>query len=151
MKKKRSVQQKVRKVKDGGLKSGVVSIQQEIQTSMILLLVVSLLLVGVVTCVLNYRSSVSQMKSSMKVTAQVAAEQVKYRLGKTMSLVEVMGTVPTFSSADVSVDEKIALAQTYANAYNWAGISIVGTDGKVSRVMMSMSQTVHIFHVQLVA
>lgn len=130
MKKKRSVQQKVRKVKDGGLKSGVVSIQQEIQTSMILLLVVSLLLVGVVTCVLNYGSSVSQMESSMKVTAQVAAEQVKYRLGKTMSLVEVMGTVPTFSSADVSVDEKIALAQTYANAYNWAGISIVGTDGK---------------------
>ena len=130
MKKKRSVQQKVRKVKDGGPKSGVVSIQQEIQKSMILLLVVSLLLVGVVTCVLSYSSSVSQMKSSMKVTAQVAAEQVKYRLGKTMSLVEVMGTVPTFSSADVSVDEKIALAQTYANAYNWAGINIVGTDGK---------------------
>ncbi len=123
MKKKRAVHKPA-------AKNGVMTIQQEIQKSMIMLLTISLVLVGVVTCALNYRSTISELESSMQVTAQVAAEQVQYRLAKTMSLVEMMGTVPKLSSGDVSVDEKMQLADRYAENYSWAGVNIVGTDGK---------------------
>lgn len=111
-------------------KNGAMTIQQEIQKAMILLMVISLLLVGVVTSALDYRSTISELESSMQVTAQVAAEQVQYRLEKTMNLVEMMGTVPKLSSGDVSVDEKMMLARNYCDNYGWAGINIVGTDGK---------------------
>ena len=111
-------------------KGGAMTISKEIQRAMVLLLAVSLPLLGVVTCTLNYRSTVSELESSMKVTAQVAAEQVKYRLGKTTSLVEMMGTLPQLSAEDVSVEEKLQLAQSFADNYSWAGVNIVDTDGK---------------------
>ncbi len=127
IRKKTKTEQKPERIKR--VKNGAMTIQQEIQKVMILLLVASLALAGVVTCFLSYRSAISEMQASMQVTARVAAEQVQYRLQKTMNLVEVMGTVPTFSAEDVSVEEKVQLAQTYADNYGWAGINLIDADG----------------------
>lgn len=134
IRKKTKAEQKPKRVKNMNHvkheKNGSVTVQKEIQGMMVRLLCITLALVGIVTCFLNYRSAISEMQTSMQVTARVAAEQVQYRLQKTMALVEVMGTVPTFSAEDVSVEEKIQLAQEYAANYNWTGINIVDKDGK---------------------
>lgn len=120
---------KATKEKNVGSKDGMQTIQKEIQKVMILLLTCSLALVGLITCILNYRSTISELESSMQVTAQVAAEQINYRLQKTMSLVEVMGTVPKLSSDTVTAAEKQELTEAYRDNYGWESADITDEKG----------------------
>ena len=62
-----------------GQQNGITTIKKEIQKTIIVLLSVSLALVGIITCVLNYVSTTRAMEDSMQVTAQVAADQVSNR------------------------------------------------------------------------
>ena len=56
------------------------SIKAKILVSMILTVVVSLALVGGVSCILSYNGTKSTLENSMKQTALVAADRVSYEL-----------------------------------------------------------------------
>lgn len=120
---------KEKKVRVTVKKGGQQTIKKQIEQMVMLLLAISLTLVGIISCILNYTSTVSIVKESMKTTAQVAAEGVRYRLKATMNLVEIIGTVPRLSDGTVSNEEKKTLINDYLKEYNWKSTNLVGTDG----------------------
>ncbi len=112
-----------------GQQNGMTTIKKEIQKTIIILLSVSLALVGIITCVLNYVSTTGAMEDSMQVTAQVAAEQVNYRLKADMNVIEMLGTMTKLSSEDVSTADKKKSMEEYKNEYDWDSYGITGKNG----------------------
>lgn len=107
------------------------SIKKKIQLIIVSLVVVSLVLLGSVSCILNYTASMSNLQSSLATTAKVAADQIQYRLKSSENVVETLGTMPTFSSENTAagVQNKIQLIQRYQDYYGWTASSIFGKDG----------------------
>lgn len=112
-----------------GQQNGITTIKKEIQKTIIVLLSVSLALVGIITCVLNYVSTTRAMEDSMQVTAQVAADQVSNRLNADMNVIEMLGTMVDLASDSVSISDKKKSMVEYQNQYSWKSYGITGRDG----------------------
>ena len=121
------MQQKEKRKK--GQKNGMTTIKKEIQKTIIVLLSVSLTLVGIITCVLNYVSTTGAMKDSMQVTAQVAADKVSNRLEADMNVIEMLGTMVDIASDSVPIADKNKAMGEYQNQYDWKSYGITGRDG----------------------
>ena len=121
------MQQKEKRKK--GQKNGMTTIKKEIQKTIIVLLSVSLTLVGIITCVLNYVSTTGAMKDSMQVTAQVAADKVSNRLEADMNVIEMLGTMGDIASDSVPIADKNKAMGEYQNQYDWKSYGITGRDG----------------------
>ncbi len=121
------MQQKEKRKK--GQKNGMTTIKKEIQKTIIVLLSVSLTLVGIITCVLNYVSTTGAMKDSMQVTAQVAADKVSNRLEADMNVIEMLGTMVNIASDSVPIADKNKAMGEYQNQYDWKSYGITGRDG----------------------
>ena len=121
------MQQKEKRKK--GQKNGMITIKKEIQKTIIVLLSVSLTLVGIITCVLNYVSTTGAMKDSMQVTAQVAADKVSNRLEADMNVIEMLGTMVDIASDSVPIADKNKAMGEYQNQYDWKSYGITGRDG----------------------
>ena len=121
------MQQKEKRKK--GQQNGITTIKKEIQKTIIVLLSVSLALVGIITCVLNYVSTTRAMEDSMQVTAQVAADQVSNRLKADMNVIEMLGTMVDLASDSVSISDKKKSMVEYQNQYSWKSYGITGRDG----------------------
>lgn len=109
--------------------NGITTIKKEIQKTIIVLLSVSLALVGIITCVLNYVSTTRAMEDSMQVTAQVAADQVSNRLEADMNVIEMLGTMVDLASDSVPIADKNKAMGEYQNQYAWKSYGITGRDG----------------------
>ncbi len=112
-----------------GQQNGITTIKKEIQKTIIVLLSVSLALVGIITCVLNYVSTTRAMEDSMQVTAQVAADQVSNRLEADMNVIEMLGTMVDLASDSVPIADKNKAMGEYQNQYAWKSYGITGRDG----------------------
>ncbi len=112
-----------------GQQNGITTIKKEIQKTIIVLLSVSLTLVGIITCVLNYVSTTGAMKDSMQVTAQVAADKVSNRLEADMNVIEMLGTMVDIASDSVPIADKNKAMGEYQNQYDWKSYGITGRDG----------------------
>lgn len=112
-----------------GQQNGITTIKKEIQKTIIVLLSVSLALVGIITCVLNYVSTIRAMEDSMQVTAQVAADQVSNRLEADMNVIEMLGTMVDLASDSVPIADKNKAMGEYQNQYAWKSYGITGRDG----------------------
>lgn len=112
-----------------GQQNGITTIKKEIQKTIIVLLSVSLALVGIITCVLNYVSTTRAMEDSMQVTAQVAADQVSNRLEADMNVIEMLGTMVDLASDSVPIADKNKAMGEYQNQYAWKLYGITGRDG----------------------
>lgn len=121
------MQQKEKRKK--GQQNGITTIKKEIQKTIIVLLSVSLALVGIITCVLNYVSTTRAMEDSMQVTAQVAADQVSNRLEADMNVIEMLGTMVDLASDSVPIADKNKAMGEYQNQYAWKSYGITGRDG----------------------
>lgn len=121
------MQQKEKRKK--GQQNGITTIKKEIQKTIIVLLSVSLALVGIITCVLNYVSTTRAMEDSMQVTAQVAADQVSNRLEADMNVIEMLGTMVDLASDSVPIADKNKAMGEYQNQYSWKSYGITGRDG----------------------
>lgn len=108
-----------------GQQNGITTIKKEIQKTIIVLLSVSLALVGIITCVLNYVSTTRAMEDSM----QVAADQVSNRLKADMNVIEMLGTMVDLASDSVSISDKKKSMVEYQNQYSWKSYGITGRDG----------------------
>lgn len=107
----------------------ITSIKTEIQKIIILLISVSLILVGGVSCWLNYSSTESTLEQNMQETAKVAAQQVQYQLRATMNQVELIGTVARLTSENTTLEQKQSLTETYRKTYGWQQIAITDLEG----------------------
>lgn len=108
---------------------GMKGIKSKIQNITIMLVAVSLVIVGALSCYLNYVSVESTLKDSMQVTARTVADQVKYRLKATMNTVEVLGTLARLSNKELSVQEKKGILETYQEKYSWRSIDLIDENG----------------------
>lgn len=105
------------------------TIRSEVQKTIIFLVTISLLLVGILSCVLNFISTISTLKQNMTETAQTAAEEIHQQLKATMNLVEILGSVARLSSEEVPVEENKAFLERYQDYYGWSFSMVVDANG----------------------
>lgn len=104
------------------------TIKQEIQKVIIMLVTISLLLVGIISCWLNYSSTESALEKNMQETAKQTADKIQYRLRSTMNVIEVVGSIARLSNDSTKPDEKKQLLDEYVKNYEWIDAFI--TDGE---------------------
>lgn len=105
------------------------SLKERITNSVILLVTVSMLLLGVVSCGLNFYSAYSTLKQSMNSMSSVVAERVECEVRAYMNIVQNMGTSYQLGSADVSVEEKQAYIDQMVEHYGLIRGKLIGLDG----------------------
>lgn len=106
-----------------------VTIRGQIRGVVILLMAVSLVIVGGVSCCLNYSSTMSSLEQSMGVIASEAAEHVSGQLKASMNQIEMLGTIQRLSNDTVSVQEKQDLLDMYVGEYGWISATVLDTSG----------------------
>lgn len=94
-----------------------------------LLVSVSLLFVGFLTCLLNFSSTIYILKNNLTTTAAVAAGQVEYRLNSTLNIVETLGTIKELSKDNIPISEKMELLDHYKKSYNWSQVYLFNKEG----------------------
>lgn len=105
------------------------SIQRQIQKVMILLLTVSLIVVGGISCILNIASTVNSVEQSMEVTATEAGAHVLAQLKTSMNRIEMLGTIARLSSSESTLVDKQNLLNLYKNEFGWRSVDILDTNG----------------------
>ena len=106
-----------------------VTISGQIQNYMLTVVGVALFLVGIISCVLNYTSTISNLEDSMKLIAEESGAHVQAKLDGLLSQVEMIGTIPELGSDDVSVEEKKAVLENYKQQYGWLTANIFDLNG----------------------
>lgn len=105
------------------------TIRAEVQKSIIILVTVALVLIGVVSCWLNYSSTNTTLEQNMTETAKTAAEMVSFRLKSTMNQVEVIGSIARLTNPDIEMEQKRSLLEGYKESYRFEEIFITDEKG----------------------
>lgn len=90
---------------------------------------VFVLLVGFVSILLSYRSSEEQLEISMTGTAQVTTERITKELEAYSNIVSSVGSMPEIADPQVSVDEKKAVIDSWAEEYGFQRGNILDVNG----------------------
>lgn len=129
MKTERRRQKQNEKAVRTGNSTATTTIRAEIQKAIIVLVSVSLILMGTISCVLNYLSTEKTLAGDLAETAQASADMVHYRLKATMNLVEVLGSIERFSKPDASLEQKRSMLDTYMQIHEWEEAFITDESG----------------------
>lgn len=105
------------------------TIKRQIQKLTIILITVSLIAVGGVSCWLNYTSTMSNAETALLSMAQISADEIKYRLLSLMNVVEVMGTIESLSSGETPLEEKRKILDEHMKEYSLRSSRIMDTNG----------------------
>lgn len=105
------------------------TIRAEVRRSIIILVAAALVIVGGISCWLNYSSTMSTLSQTMIETAETASDQVQYRLKSTMNMVEIIGTIARLTNDDVALEEKVSLIEGYKENYGWIETFITDVNG----------------------
>lgn len=105
------------------------SIRSKILVSMILTVMISLAIVGGVSCALGYSGTQSVLKNSMKETATVAAERVSYQLNEYKTIATETGSIPNLSATDSTLKDKQELLQQKVDSYGLKRYNLLDTKG----------------------
>lgn len=85
------------------------TIRGKILTSVLSLVIVSLLILGTVSVILNYESTNSTLKETLSETAVITAERVEWQITAYKNIALEMGAIPALADPSVSNEEKIAI------------------------------------------
>lgn len=105
------------------------SIKSKIQNSMIIIVAVSLIIVGSVTSILNYTSTIDTVRQNMTATAKIAAERISEEISKYKMLAQETGCNSRLGNAYISVNEKLSIAKAKAEKYNMAECLVINAEG----------------------
>lgn len=75
-----------------------------------------LVLLGVITCVLNYTGTIKTVRSDMESLVSAVSERVQYECSAFLNVAEIAGMNPTLANASYSAEERVALLNTIAQA-----------------------------------
>lgn len=106
-----------------------VTISGQIQKNMLLIIGVALLVVGVISCVLNYTSTISNLEDSMKLISEESGAHVQAKLDGLLSQVEMIGTIPELGADRLDVSDKKEILNNYKQKYGWLSAIIFDLDG----------------------
>lgn len=110
-------------------KNKEITIRGRIQRVIIWLMVISLTLVGGISCILNYTSAMSSLRQSMSVIVAEAGEHVAGQIRASMNRAEFLGMTKRLASDEVALAEKQSLLNTYKTEFGWSAVDILDTEG----------------------
>ncbi len=105
------------------------SLKAKILSRMLALVVVGIGIVGVVSSVLNYTSTVSTMEEMLGELAVQSGVRISNRLGKSMAIVREMGLHITLSNPDSTEEDKFNLLRKRAETYSLTDYGFITADG----------------------
>lgn len=105
------------------------SIQGQIKQTMVTVLAVSLILVGLISCYLNYNSTITTAKESMGRMAIQAAGRMNMAIQSVANQTEMIGMLPELSNPEATPAEIQNLLNTYKDNYGWTSITAVDKNG----------------------
>lgn len=119
-----------------------------IKTKIIILMTVTVMTIsislGIVSCVLNFQTSMGVMEETLTDTASVAAAQVKASLESYLNVTAETGSIARFTDNSVSLEEKQSLIEQKIKTYGFSAGGITGADGKsIFEATVDMSNEEH--------
>lgn len=105
------------------------SIQKEITSSFLALVLAASLLCGGVGVITNFIGANHLLKQELNATASLAADRVAYELTSYKNVVEALGMMPQLSDATVTSEEKKVLVNSWVSAYDMARGNLLTTSG----------------------
>lgn len=105
------------------------SVKKKIQKMVILLVSISLLILGVISCVLNYSSTISSLKQNMREMAVIASDRVEWEITAFKNIVQELGRTARLSNADYTTEQKQDIIDEKVEAYNLIRGKLIDPDG----------------------
>lgn len=105
------------------------TIKGKIRKKVLTLILLTLVLFGCVSIVMNYISTRGTLQQTMTAAAQVAAERVRWEIENYKTVAVEAGAVSELADPSVSPERKRELLDTKLKKYNLAQADIIGADG----------------------
>lgn len=105
------------------------SIKRKIQSSMLMIVMISLILVGGLSIGINYWSTNSTLEQTMKEAVKLASSRIEWQLTAYTNIVVEAGSTEFLASDSISVADKQELISQKAAAYQMQRGNIIGSDG----------------------
>lgn len=105
------------------------SIRKKITVCLISTVLIALLVVGLSSIALNYRSTLANVSQMMSQTAVLAGERIEQELSAYRNVAMDTGCIPQLSDEDVPAAEKRAIIDERVGMHGFQRGNIVGADG----------------------
>lgn len=105
------------------------SIKAKIQKVVIFAVAVSMVVLGAVTCFLNYYSTVSSLEQSMSEMAVIAADRVEWQITAYKNIIQELGRTARLANDNYTVAQKQEIIDEKVKAYDCIRGKLIGTDG----------------------
>ena len=110
-------------------KTKEVTIQSQIKLIMTRFIAISLILVGIGACLINFYSTIHSLEHSLEIMVGEAADHVMSKIHSSMYQTEMLGTIQRFTNPSLTALEKQTFLNTYKDKYGWRSVTIVNKDG----------------------
>lgn len=112
-------------------KENKVTISGQIQKYMLIVIGTALFLVGAISCILNYTSTISNLEDSMKLIAEESGAHVQTKLEGFLSQVEMLGTMADLGTEGLPMEDKNEVLNSYKQNYGWLSANIFDVNGNL--------------------
>ena len=106
------------------------SVKSKILALSATLVVVSMVILGVVACVLISLNSKDMLFNNMQETAKVMADLVSQTVQSEVNTIRGLGTKTEISSSEYTKEEKVQMAQEWANSMGLSTVTLIDLNGK---------------------
>jgi len=113
----------------GKQNGGFVSIEKKISRSFAQTVMVCCIVLGIITSILSYNSSINAVSSTINNTSDVAAYYVAAALEQHIAIAYETGSIARLSSPDLSVEDKAAILNQKMNEHDFERVFLVDSNG----------------------
>jgi len=110
-------------------KKEVDSIQKKIQLILVEVVSISMILLGIVACILNFYSTYDMLKTSMDEMSQIVADRVEWEITSYENIIRELGCVARLSNENSSIEEKQDLIQQKVEQYGFVRGKLINVNG----------------------
>ena len=108
-----------------------VTIRTQIQNYMLAVIGVALFFVGIISCILTYTSTISNLEDSMELIAEESGAHVQAKLDGLLKQAEMLGTMPDLGAEAAPAEDKIDVLNGYKETYGWLAANIYDVNGNL--------------------
>lgn len=105
------------------------TVQEKIQRAMTLVVLVSMLILGFVSCYLNFSSTYTTLKQSLNQTSSIASRYVQWEIQSYKNIVSEMGAIYQLGSNAYTSEAKQAVIDQRVEYYGLIRGKLINTDG----------------------
>lgn len=105
------------------------SVQTKIQKVVIIMVSLSMLVLGVVSCFLNFSSTMSTLEQSMNQISDIAASRVEWQITSYKNVIQELGRTARLSNDSYSVEEKQEIIDEKVESYGFIRGKLISPNG----------------------